>query len=186
MSSFSRRTIIGALSGALFLAACISDRGGFSAAERIDANVDQALNYLYATQPEMTELRDKAAGILVIPRVNKAGLVFGGSFGRGALRIGSVTVDYYSVASATVGFQIGGQQYSHALFFMTEEALRDFRSSSGIAAGSEVEFVVSRDAQSVLSETTLALSPVVTVIFGQAGLSAGATVKGIKYTRIAP
>ena len=36
------------------------------------------------------------------------------------------------------------------------------------------------------AETTTALAPVIAVVFGQAGLLAGASVEGTKYTRIIP
>lgn len=185
MSSIPRRSFIGAVGSAAFLAAC-AKRTGYTAAEEIDTRVDSALEFLYSSHPETTELRDKAQGILVMPVVTKAGLGVGGAYGRGALRIKGVTVDYYSAASASIGFQFGAQQYSHALFFMTKDALLKFRSSPGLAAGSDIEFVLSRDAENISNETTSALSPVIAVIFGQAGLTAGATVKGTKYTRISP
>ncbi len=62
-----------------------------------------------------------------MPLVTEAGLFFGGAYGRGALRIDNVTVDYYSTTKATYGLQIGAQQYAHALFFMTDSALAEFR-----------------------------------------------------------
>ncbi len=183
MSRLPRRTFIGAVCATALLGACV-DNKETSAAREIDARVDAALEYLYANHPETTELRDKAEGILVVPVITKAGLAVGGSYGRGALRVKDVTVDYYSIATATFGFQFGAHQYSSAMFFMTREALEEFRGSPGLAVGSEVEFVLSRDAENISNETTIVLSPIITVIFGQAGLSAGATVKGLKYTRI--
>jgi len=79
--------------------------------------------------------------MLIIPLVTKAGLGIGGAYGRGCLRINGVTVDYYSVTSGSFGLQIGAQQYAQVLFFMTDEALREFRSSSGWAVGGDVEYV---------------------------------------------
>ena len=35
-------------------------------------------------------------------------------FGEGALRVGGKSVDYYNIASASFGFQIGAQQLSPA------------------------------------------------------------------------
>ena len=97
-----------------------------------------------------------------------------------------VTVDYYSATKGSVGFQIGANQYAHVLFFMTEGALTEFRHSSGWAAGAGVEYVVANDAGDLSAETTNLLAPVIAVIFGQAGLKVGATLEGIKYTRIIP
>ena len=121
-----------------------------------------------------------------MPLVTKASLGVGGAFGVGALRIGDVTVDYYSAAQASFGIQIGAQQYAHALFFMTEESLQQFRSSSGWAAGADLEYVIQDQAENISAETTTAMSPVIAVVFGQTGLIAGASIEGTKYTRIIP
>ncbi len=61
-----------------------------------------------------------------MPLVTEVGFGLGGSFGRGALQVGGATVDYYSAAAASAGLQVGAQQYSHVLFFMTPEALMEF------------------------------------------------------------
>ena len=121
-----------------------------------------------------------------MPLITEAGLGIGGSYGRGALRVGAATVDYYSAASGSFGFQIGGQQYSHVLFFMTDEALADFRSSPGFAAGADAEFALFEQGETLQADTTTSLSPVIAVIFAQTGLRAGATLEGTKYTRIIP
>jgi lipid-binding SYLF domain-containing protein len=82
--------------------------------------------------------------------------------------------------------QIGAQQYAHVLFFMTDEALMRFRRSSGWAAGADVEYVFNDKAENIRAETTTSTSPVVAVIFGQAGALAGVSLEGMKYTRIIP
>jgi lipid-binding SYLF domain-containing protein len=69
---------------------------------------------------------------------------------------------------------------------MTQEALSDFRSSAGWAAGADLEYAVNDKGGNVSAETTTALAPVIAVIFGQAGLIIGATLEGTKYTRIIP
>jgi hypothetical protein len=46
--------------------------------------------------------------------------------------------------------------------------------------------VVSDQGDQLSTDTTTLLSPVLAAIFGQAGLQIGATVEGIKYTRIIP
>jgi len=102
------------------------------------------------------------------------------------LRVNDVSVDYYSATSGTIGLQIGAQQYAHALFFMTDEALASFRRAPGWAAGADVEYTLNENGENLSAETTTALSPVIALIFGQAGLIAGATLKGTKYSRIIP
>ncbi len=173
------------LAAAGFTAAC-GNGVGSNGANEIDARVDTTLNYLYTNYPNTTDLRDKASGMLVMPVITEAGFGFGGGYGRGALRVNDVTVDYYSAAKGSVGLQIGANQYAHVLFFMTDGALTEFRRSSGWAAGAGVEYVVVNEGGDISAETTNLLAPVIAVIFGQAGLKIGATLEGIKYTRIIP
>ncbi|MAI58168.1 MAG: twin-arginine translocation pathway signal [Rhodobacteraceae bacterium] len=155
-------------------------------AEKIDARVDLSLNQLYSQYPNVEELGKKAAGILVIPLVTEAGFGWGGSFGRGALRVNGVSEDYYSTASAGFGFQIGAQQYGHVLFFMTRKSLDDFKNSQGWAVSGDVEYTLNDRAENVRAETTTAMAPVIAVIFGQEGLKIGISLEGQKYTRIIP
>ena len=184
MTQITRRAF--ALSAAaLPLAACGNGIGSDGAAT-IDARVDSALNYLYTTYPDTKELASRATGILVMPLITEAGLGFGGSFGRGALQVGGSTVDYYSAASGSAGLQIGAQQYSHVLFFMTQNALMDFRQSQGWAAGADMEYAINDQGETLRAETTTSLAPVIAVVFAQAGLRVGATLEGTKYTRIIP
>ncbi|MFV2034425.1 MAG: YSC84-related protein [Halocynthiibacter sp.] len=186
MSSFSRRGfMVGAGAVAATTAACANGVGGRGAAT-IDARVSSTLDFMYSSFPGTADLRDKSAGMLVMPLVTKAGFGLGGSYGRGALQIRDVTVDYYAAASASVGLQIGAQQYAHVLFFMTESALSDFRGSSGWAAGADLEYAANDQGGNVGVDTTTVSSPVIAVVFGQAGLHIGATLEGIKYTRIIP
>ncbi|SFR13793.1 YSC84-related protein [Poseidonocella sedimentorum] len=186
MSSLSRRMFtLGLAASTGALAACNNGIGSQGAAT-IDARVDSTLNYLYTTYPGTRDLAAKSAGQLVMPLVTEVGLGIGGSFGRGALRVDGATVDYYSAAAANIGVQVGAQQYAHVLFFMTQEALMDFRRSAGWAAGADLEYVVSDRGETLRADTNTATSPVIAVVFGQAGLKLGATLEGSKYTRIIP
>lgn len=180
----SRRGVVVGL-GALALAGCANGIGTNGAA-RIDARSDATLRHMYETYPGTLELGRKASGILVMPLVTEAGLGIGGAYGRGVLRIGGTSVDYYSTTKASAGLQIGAQQYAHVLFFMTPEALRDFRAGSGWAAGADIAYALNNDGQALRADTTTATAPVIAVVFGQAGLRLGATLEGIKYNRIIP
>ncbi|MDK3016282.1 lipid-binding SYLF domain-containing protein [Pseudodonghicola flavimaris] len=166
-------------------AACGNGVGNNSAA-KIDARVDATLNKMYATYPNTVTLAEKSTGMLVMPLMTEAGLGLGGGYGRGALRVNGVTVDYYSAVKGSAGLQIGAQQYAHVLFFMTEDALMDFRRSSGWAAGADMEYVFRDEGDSVAADTNTLRSPILAAVFGQAGLRIGASLEGTKYTRIIP
>lgn len=186
MSHLTRRNFALSLGAttAMGLGAC--SRRNENGGDRIDARADATLRYMYQRYPGTVELAEKSVGMLVMPLITEAGLGIGGGYGRGVLRVGNATVDYYSAAKASAGLQIGAQQYAHVLFFMTPEALQEFRYSSGWAAGADVEYALSADGQTVRAETTTALSPVIAVVFAQAGLRFAATLEGLKYTRIIP
>ncbi len=185
MTLLNRRGFaLGALA-APALAACGNGIGS-NGATTIDARVDSTTQFMFDKYPGTQDLARKASGMLVMPLITEVGLGIGGSFGRGALRVGNTTVDYYSSASGSAGLQIGAQQFSHVLFFMTGDALVDFRRSQGWAAGADVEYVISDVGEAIRAETTTTLSPVIAVIFAQAGLRVGATLEGTKYTRIIP
>eukprot|EP00581_Thalassiosira_minuscula_P039836 CAMPEP_0184450006 /NCGR_PEP_ID=MMETSP0740-20130409/5481_1 /TAXON_ID=385413 /ORGANISM="Thalassiosira miniscula, Strain CCMP1093" /LENGTH=143 /DNA_ID=CAMNT_0026820217 /DNA_START=34 /DNA_END=462 /DNA_ORIENTATION=- len=140
-NTFSRRAFaLGAIASAGAVAAC-GNGVGSRGSGMIDARVDATLNAMYRSFPNTRQLAEKSNGMLIMPLVTEAGLGFGGAYGRGALRVNNVTVDYYSVTKATGGLQIGAQQYAHVLFFMTEAALSDFRRSPGWAAGADLEYV---------------------------------------------
>lgn len=186
MNKTTRRGFIaGAASSTLLLAGCnngVSGRGP----QTIEARVRSTLDFLYRSYPGVRDLAAKSSGQLVMPLVTEAGLGIGGSYGRGALLVDNAVVDYYSSTQASIGLQIGAQQYAHVLFFMTPQALYSFRNSPGWAAGADIEYAVNDRGGNVSAETTTSLSPVIAVIFGQAGLIAGATVRGAKYSRIIP
>ncbi len=186
MTNLTRRGAILGAGAATFAAAGCNNGIASRGPATIDARVASALDYLYGTYPGTRDLAERSTGQLVMPLVTKAGLGVGGAYGRGALLVDGTTIDYYSATQASIGFQIGAQQYAHVLFFMTNEALFEFRNSPGWEAGADVEYAANGRGGNLSATTTTSLSPVIAVIFGQAGLIAGATVEGTKYTRIIP
>lgn len=185
MTQISRRGLILTGAASLGLAGCGNGIGTDGAA-KLDARVDATRDYLRSRYPGTQDLMSKAVGVLYMPLMTEAGFGFGGAYGRGALRINNVTVDYYSAASASFGFQIGAQQYAHALFFMTEPALAEFRRAQGWALGADARYALPDGGGAIGTDTTTTLAPVIALVFGQAGLIAGATLEGTKYTRIIP
>ena len=174
-----------AAASGMVLAGCDNGIGSGGAAV-LDARTDRTLQYMFQQYPGTRDLYSRASGTLVVPLVTEAGLGLGGSYGEGALRVRDVSVDYYSVTSGSAGLQIGAQQYSFALFFMTDESLRAFRASPGWAAGADIEYVLNDVGDTFRAETTTTRAPVIAVVFAQAGLRLGASLEGTKYTRIIP
>ena len=92
----------------LTLILCFSaPQEAFSAsAKEIDIRVDAALKRFKKDIEGGSEFLNKAEAVLAFPRVIKAGAIVGGEYGEGALRINGKTKQYYSTASASLGFQL--------------------------------------------------------------------------------
>jgi len=185
MSHLSRRSLLAGGASLATLAACGNPIGNFNA-ERLDARVDAARDFLRGNHPGLEELFRNSHGILYMPLISEAGFFVGGAYGQGALRINDATVDYYSATRASFGLQIGAQQYAHALFFMTAQALQDFRASEGWAASADIRYATPERGGSAGVQTTTVMSPVIATVFGQSGLIAGASLAGVRYQRIIP
>jgi lipid-binding SYLF domain-containing protein len=128
--------------------------------------------------PGTADLASRAQGLLVIPDITSVGLFAGGAYGEGALMVGPnrAIVDYYSLSAVSLGFQIGASNYNQALFFMTTEALQDFRVSDGWELGAGAAVVVDREGAAAGITTTRINRPIVEVVFGQRGLQVGASL----------
>jgi lipid-binding SYLF domain-containing protein len=180
MTILNRR---GLMAGALALGAVPSV---VRAADRatIDARVDSALALLFAQRPGSEELFRRAKGVLVMPDVRKAGLFVGGAYGEGALIVEGVKVAYYSVAAASFGLQLGAQITRQAIFFLTEEALREFRLADGWDLSAGAEITGEGDGFDLSASTALSNRPIVAVTFGQDGAMLSAALEGAKYSPI--
>jgi lipid-binding SYLF domain-containing protein len=181
----SRRGFLAAAGGAL-AAACTSRPASLqgSAGSRIDAAVDVAQGELFANVPGAQDLAARAQGVLIIPNITQLGFFAGGAYGEGALRIGGATVEYYSTSAVTIGFTFGAQAYNQALFFLTPEALQDFRLADGWTLGVDGAVTVNTEGAAGSLNTTSFNRPIVEVVFGQRGLIADASLEGAKYSRI--
>ena len=153
-------------------------------ATEIEIEVNETLSEFRKEIKGGTEFLNKASGVLVFPSVLKAGFVLGGEYGEGALRVGGKTVEYYSTAAASVGFQLGAQSKSVVLVFMTAAALKDFRAADGWKAGVDgsvavVEWGVGEDINTVDIK-----DPVIGFVFGNKGLMYNLNLEGSKFTKI--
>ncbi len=163
-----------------------SDPVSAKSAVELDAETNQALETLYDQSSAAKELGAKAQGILVFPSITKGGLIVGGEYGEGALRVDGKTQGDYSSASGSVGLQIGISTRSLVIMFMTDEALKKFASSDGWEAGVDADVTLIDIGATGSLDTTTAQSPVIGFNFGEEGLMAGVSVEGTKVTKIDP
>lgn len=153
-------------------------------AEDLNKDAAQALNSLYRTNPVAESLSKKAKAILVFPKIIKAGLVFGGSYGEGVLTKGSQFSGYYNSVSASWGWQAGAESYGYVVFLMTNEAVEYLDTSKGweIGVGPTV-VVVDEGVGKNISSLTLK-DDAYAFIFDQQGLMASVSIEGTKISPI--
>jgi len=123
---------------------------------------------------------------LVFPEVTKVGLIIGGKYGEGALRIDNKTAYYYDMAAASIGLQAGVQKYSMLIAFLSETSLNSFIHSNGWESGVDGTITVSdwgasKDISSISYE-----KPIIAFIYGEKGYMAALNISGTKFRRIAP
>lgn len=168
----------------LSLAAAASQPVDAASAVEIDAEVDVALIRLYEEVPAAKDLAKKAKGVLILPKVVKAGFGVGGEYGEGALRIGGRSVGYYNTAAASVGLQIGVQSRAEVLMFMSQEALDRFQSSDGWEVGVDGSVTVVKAGVAGEIDTNTISDPVIGFVFGEQGLMANLSLEGAKFTKL--
>jgi lipid-binding SYLF domain-containing protein len=169
------------------LMGCVSfgDNAAYAVpAEEIDANVTVAIQDFYAQVPGGKELAEKASGILVFPWVLKAGLIGGGEYGEGALRVGGQTVEYYATAAVSVGLQIGVQSKAIFLLFMTEDAVANFQNSDGWEAGVDGSVVLLEVGAAGSIDTTKIQGPIIGFVIANKGLMLNLSLEGSKFTKL--
>lgn len=188
--TITRRRAIAALATTAAAAAIPLVPARAADAATIDARVNVALGKLWKQVPSSQELARRAKGMLVMPRVVKGGLIVGGAYGEGALRINDPTTGYgptaayYSVSAASVGLQAGIQKTSHVLFFLTDQALAKFRRADGWQIGADAEVTFPDAGVNVGVDSTSYEKPVIGIVFGEDGLLIGASLEGAKYSQI--
>src|ERR1700694_4656073 len=84
--------------------------------QEIDVSVKDALQRFTNANPAHAELLRKAAGVLVFPRITKAGAGIGGEHGNGALLKHGAAVNYFSLTSASLGLTLGADSATAAYF----------------------------------------------------------------------
>src|ERR1700684_266047 len=151
---------------------------------QIDHRVSKTLQHCDAINPANVSLGQKAAGMLVFPRVTKAGVGIGGEHGEGALLVGGKTMGYYSVGAASVGLTLGLAKHSEIIMFMTQEALDKFTSSDGWSIGADAGITVVSGGASGSYDTQTQQKPILGFVFAEKGLIGDLSLQGSKISKI--
>ncbi len=153
-------------------------------AQSIDLGADEAVEIFKRDIEGSQIFLDQAAGYLVFPRALRAGLGVGAETGEGVLRVGGKTTDYVRITSGSLGLQAGAQARSIIICFMTQNALDNFRNSSGWRVGVDGSVALIDMGAGKTIDSQNVRDPIVGFIFNSSGLMANLTLEGTRFTRI--
>jgi lipid-binding SYLF domain-containing protein len=158
-----------------------------ASAKELNSECSASLNTLYSSNPELKKLGAKSKGILIFPKIKKAGFIVGGSGGDGCLQKAGKSVGYYQSAEGSVGLQAGVQWFGYALFFLDNASMDALlKSDKGWEVGTGPSLVVLDEGFGKSVTTATLKEGIAAYIFGQKGLMAGIGIKGSKITKIEP
>lgn len=180
-----KRQIMTALAGgAIALAVSTGGASAAQTAAELSAAVQKTIASCYETVQTCKEFGNKASGMLVFPEVTKAAVGIGGEYGEGALVIDGKPVGFYSTTAASIGLQLGAEQRSQIIMFMTDETLKQFQASDGWEVGGKAGVTVIDTGMSGKIDTKSFNEPIVGYIFGEKGLMADLSFEGQKISKI--
>jgi lipid-binding SYLF domain-containing protein len=154
--------------------------------EKLAAKGVESLHLLEQTEPRARFFARHAQAALVFPSILKGGFVFGAETGNGVLLVHGRPEGYYNLTGGSWGLQVGGQDFSYVLFFMTPDSLDYLRKSDGFSAGTGPSITVINQGAAAAADTTTVSQDVVAFPFNGRGLMADLTLQGTKITRIHP
>lgn len=172
------------ITAATFSIGAFNSQAMAASAEDLDRDSAQALELLYKSHPVAENLAKHAKGILIFPKILKAGLVFGGSYGEGVLTKNSKQSGYFNSVSASWGWQAGAESYGYVVFLMSNKAVKYLDKSNGWEFGVGPSVVVVNEGVAKNLTTSTLKDDAYAFIFDQQGLMASLSIEGTKISRI--
>jgi len=155
-------------------------------AEEIDNDSNEALMVFYKEVNGGKKFLDNEKGYVVFPDVKEAGFFLGGKYGEGALRVNGVTKGYYSITSASMGMQMGAQQYSLVIAFTTDHALKTFMRDDDWETEIDVNIALAEyNAEEEADDVDFG-SNMVGFVFDSEGMMGNFSFEGTRFERITP
>ena len=130
---------------------------------------------------EARNLMRKSKGVMVCPRIFKAGFILGGQGGgcimAGRTRNGWTNPAFYGLGSGSIGFQIGIQDAQIIFIVLTEKGLQALLDSQ-FKIGADASVAVATIGAGVSGSTTAALNADIVAFATTRGLFAGVSLDG--------
>ena len=140
--------------------------------------IEGTLEAASARYAENKTLFDASVAQVVFPKILKAGLLFGGTYGEGYLVRDGIILSQVRLAGGNAGLNAGAQSYSQVVYILDDDTLAAFRRGGKLSLHGTLNYA--RRGESV-TNTFGKLSPtqpLYTTIFNQSGYLAGISLDG--------
>jgi len=124
------RILLHGLVPALLLGACSTVPTTEADREEQSTEVKDTIELFKSRDPGLSKWFTEAHGYAVFPTVGKGGMGVGGAFGRGQVFENGTFIGYSKLSQATIGLQLGGQEYAEVIFLKDKYALSSFTSGT--------------------------------------------------------
>ena len=152
--------------------------------EILEAEANVTIQKFYTNVIGGEDFLGKVKGYLVFPSVIRGGLIFGGEFGRGVLKVDGQSKGYFNMVSGSIGLQAGVQERAVLIAFVSQRALDSFLSTNGFTIGVDGSLNFANWGTSRDLSTAMFGRDVVIFAFDETGVMGGVSVDGSKITRI--
>jgi len=155
-------------------------------ASEIDKDANEAINTFIADNKGGDAFLVKAKAFLVFPDIKEAGFFVGGKYGEGVLRVQRTTKAYYSIKSASVGMQMGAQQYAMIIAFTSDAALNRFLLDDDWKTDVDGKIAMAEwNSKEELDDIDFD-DDMVAFVFDSKGMMGSLTMEGTQFERIKP
>jgi lipid-binding SYLF domain-containing protein len=159
----------------------------FTAEDAAELNTEAkaTLEQFKAETKGADEVLANAKGLLVCPKIYKAGLGVGAEYGKCVLTKGAGEHLYYGSTGIKAGMIAGAEAHSMILAINTDEALAKFTSGEREwEFGADVSIAVATIGAGGDIDTTNLKKDIVSFIFGEKGLMADVTWEGSRFKKL--
>ena len=186
---FNRKMSVGLLGGALAFGLTLSGQAmaKFTAEEaaELDAEAKATLAQFVAETKGAEEVFANAKGVLVCPKIRKAGAGVGAERGKCVLTSGADERLYYQSTALKTGMILGVASHSMILVMNSDEALAKFTSGKREwEFGVDASVAVAKIGAGGDLDTTNLKKDIVSFIFGEKGLIADVTWEGSRFKKL--
>jgi lipid-binding SYLF domain-containing protein len=155
-------------------------------ADSIDRDANEAINKFIAENKGGDAFLVKSKAFLVFPDIKEAGMFIGGKYGEGVLRVQRTTKAYYSIKSASIGMQMGAQQYAMIIAFTSDAALNKFLLDDDWKTDVDGKIAMAEwNSKEELDDIDFD-DDMVAFVFDSTGIMGSFTMEGTKFKRIKP